>query len=125
MEQDQIEQGARLSKLVKALNFNQSTFARSLDMTQPNISRMLSGESKISAEALSRIIHTYKQVNLHWLLTGEGEMFLAPAHDVGSQVKETPDPYQAAKAKGKLEDLEDRIEQLEAAVRKLVKDLGK
>jgi transcriptional regulator with XRE-family HTH domain len=121
MEQNQIEQSLRLKKLMKALNLNQSLFAKSLGVTQPNISRMVSGESKISAEILSRITGTYKQLNLHWLLTGDGEMFLYKTNDTITQVNEEYAP----KGKGKLEDLEERVERLEAAVRRLLKDGGK
>ena len=116
MDHLQIEQGIRLKELIKALKFNQVSFAKSLGMTQPNISRMASGEGKISVEVLNRIIDTYKNVNLHWLLTGEGAMFMdSPEKKIG-QVEEPPGPY-TAKGKGRLEELEERVERLEEAVR--------
>jgi transcriptional regulator with XRE-family HTH domain len=124
MEQDRIDQGIRLQKLAKALNLNQSSLAKSLGTTQPNISRMVTGESKISSEVMLRILNLHKNVNVHWLLTGEGSMFVDGQADPATQVKEVADPYRA-KTKGKLEDLEERIEKLEETVQRLVKKLNK
>lgn len=124
MEQTQIEQGARLQQLIKALNINQSAFAKTLSMTQPNISRMIRGEKKISAEALSRIAIVHKSVNLHWLLTGSGEMFINTSQEKSALEYESTTEHTAAKGKGKLEDLEERIERLEEVVRQLMGDLG-
>ncbi|MBK6930939.1 MAG: helix-turn-helix domain-containing protein [Saprospirales bacterium] len=124
MDQNQIEQGIRLRKLIKALGLNQTLFAKSLGMTQPNISRMVSGEGKISVEALNRITGTHKRVNLHWLLTGEGEMFVAAATETSIQANEASRAYMA-KGKGRLEDLEERVERLEEAVSRLIDSKGK
>lgn len=120
MDPKYIDQGVRLQKLIKALKMNQVSFARSLGMTQPNISRMTSGDNKISTEVLNRITQLHKNVNLHWLLTGEGEMFMTAPAEHTDQVSEPSGPY-AVQGKGKLEDMEERIEQLEEAVRRLLK----
>jgi transcriptional regulator with XRE-family HTH domain len=118
MEHQPIDQGLRLKRLIKTLNHNQSTFAQTLGMTQPNISRLINGEHKISAEVLNRIITAHKNVNVHWLITGEGEMFVQPASERPAQINEPEKPY-VVRGKGKLEDLEDRIERLEEEVRDL------
>lgn len=123
MEQNQIDQSIRLKKLIKALNLNQSSFARSLGMTQPNISRMVAGSSNISVEVLNRIKNRYRQVNLHWLLAGEGEMFFEETPPL-FQVKESPGDT-VVKGKGRLEELEERMERLEEVVGRLVKGLEK
>jgi transcriptional regulator with XRE-family HTH domain len=123
MEPTHIDQGTRLQKLIKALKMNQVSFARSLGMTQPNISRMASGENKVSSEALNRITQVHKQVNIHWLLTGEGDMFFGQPEEKPGQVKEPEGPY-ASRGKGRLEDMEDRLERLEASVKRLMDELG-
>src|SRR5215203_4569222 len=76
MKDSQLDQGLRLQQLIKALNINQKDFAKSLGMTQPNISKMINRANKISAEAINQITRVYKNVNVYWLLSGEGEMFL-------------------------------------------------
>ena len=118
MEQNQIDQSIRLKKLIKALNLNQSSFARSLGMTQPNISRMVAGSSNISVEVLNRIKDRYRQVNLHWLLAGEGEMFFEETPPPLLKASELPGDA-VVKGKGRLEELEERLERLEEVVRRL------
>lgn len=117
MDHLQIEQGIRLRQLIKALKLNQATFAKSLGMTQPNISRMIGGGNTISVKVLNAITEAYKNVNLQWLLTGEGAMFKDEAEQ-GGQVKEPPLRY-AARGKGRLEELEERLERLEEEVTRL------
>lgn len=121
MEQTQIQQGIRLTKLIKALNLKQNTFAQSLGTTQPNISRMVSGQNKISAEVLNRITQTYKKINLHWLLTGDGEMFIDVPQGKSPEENEPPERT-IVKGKGRLEELEDRVERLEEAMKRLIGD---
>lgn len=119
MEQNQVDQSRRLQQLIKALNMNQSKFAKHLGVTQPNISRMITGESRISTEILNRIILTHKNVNLHWLLTGEGEMFMDVPQGKNPEVKEPLEQYMA-RGKGRLEELEERVERLEEAMKRLI-----
>ena len=121
MKQNQIEQSVRLKKLIKALNLNQSEFAKRLGMTQPNISRMVNGSSNISIEVLNRITERYRQINLHWLLTGKGDMFFAGPDYKEPQMRDV----QVAEGKGKLEELEERVGRLEDMVKELMKKLEK
>lgn len=120
MEPYQIDQTIRLEKLIKSLNINQIEFAKSLGMAQSNISRMVSGKGQVSVEILNRIFHVYTKVNLHWLLTGDGEMFLSEVN-TPRQVDESPAPIVV---KGRLEELETRLEWLETIVKDLVKTLN-
>jgi predicted transcriptional regulator len=122
MDQQQIDQSIRLKKLIKTLGLNQTLFAQSLGMTQPNISRMVSGDGKISLEVLNRITDIYKNVNLHWLLTGEGTMF---THVIPTEPMREVNEIPVYKGKGRLEDLEERVERLEKIVGRLTKDDGK
>lgn len=121
MGQNRIEQSLRLKKLIKELNLNQSEFAKALGMTQPNINRMVNGSSNISVEALNRITNKYRQVNLHWLLTGSGDMFLNESESMEPQVEEAP----FGQEKGRWGELEKRIKRLEEIVERLVKNKGK
>jgi transcriptional regulator with XRE-family HTH domain len=121
MEQNQIDQSRRLQQLIKALNMNQSKFAKQLGVTQPNISRMVTGESRISTEILNRIILAHKNVNLHWLLTGDGEMFMESTQEKSSPMN-TPSKNNIITGKGRLEELEERMGRLEAAMKRLMGD---
>jgi hypothetical protein len=78
---------------------------------------MISGRSSISVEILNRITDRYKQVNLHWLLTGEGGMFL------GEEPEEKEEDLLVVKGKGRLEELEERLERVEEELRRVVAGL--
>lgn len=123
MDHLQIEQGIRLRQLIKALKLTQATFAKSLGMTQPNISRMIGGGNTISVKVLNAITEAHKKVNLQWLLTGEGAMFRDEAEQ-GGQVHE-PSARYTVRGKGRLEELEERVERLEAEVARLKAAQGK
>lgn len=121
MEQYQIDQSIRLKNLIQALNQNQSTFAKSLGMAQPNINRMISGRNQVSVEVLNRISIVYKLVNLHWLLTGDGEMFLEDKNSRGGKADFVTE-------KGRLEELEVRVDRIEEIIKQfddgLINNLG-
>ena len=116
MEQQQIDQSLRLKKLIKALNVNQSELAKTLGMAQPNISRILNGGAQVSIELVNKISNVYKQVNLHWLLTGDGEMLFEKNPQVDELLPNI------IEGKG---TLEERMERLEDVVRGLVKSFEK
>ena len=119
MDQKQIDQSIRLKILIKALNLNQLSFSKSVGMAQPNISKMMNGERQLSIELLNRIAERHK-ANLHWLLTGDGEIFVDDVQDTSLHVKEDPAIY----GKDKRGELEERLERLEKAFKRLAKDLA-
>lgn len=67
----------RLKKLITVLGITQSEFANSIGVKSAYISDIISGRTKgFSVEMLNNIYSEYS-VNINWLLTGEGEMFLS------------------------------------------------
>ena len=86
-------------------------------MAQPNISKMMNGERQLSIELLNRISERHK-ANLHWLLTGVGEMFLDDVPETRLQVNEEAVVY----GKDRLSELEERLALLENEFKRLVKD---
>lgn len=119
MEQKQFEQGARLKKLIKELKINQLGFAKDLGVAQSNISKMMNGERQISIEVLSRISNRYN-VNLHWLITGNGNMFLGDEQETSLQVNEEQPDYQI----DRLGAFEMRLNSLEKELKELKKELA-
>jgi len=71
-----MEIGARLVELIKTLGINRAQFARDINVTQGNISDWINDKkpSKPSVMALAKIKEVYN-VNINWLLTGEGLIF--------------------------------------------------
>ncbi len=66
--------GKRLRLLRKELGKRQSDLAKDIGLNPSAISQMESGKIRPSLESLLVLWKIYK-VDLHWLLTGEGEMF--------------------------------------------------
>ncbi len=66
----------KLIQLFKVLKTNQKEFASKIGISPSRLTEVISGRTKaLSAEAVASISREYG-VNLNWLLTGEGDMFL-------------------------------------------------
>jgi transcriptional regulator with XRE-family HTH domain len=69
--------GEKVKKMLIALSLTQKEFAESIGIRQSTVAEVLADRSQgFSISVLSKISKIYK-INLHWLLTGEGEMFLS------------------------------------------------
>lgn len=67
--------GDRLRQIRKILNLQQKDFADKVGISQGFLSELESNKKAPSHTLLIAISHVFK-VNLNWLLTGEGEMFI-------------------------------------------------
>ncbi len=65
----------RIKEARKALNMGQKEFAVKLEIIYQSVSKYERGEIKPTAELMTKLAETYK-ININWLLTGNGEMFL-------------------------------------------------
>ena len=66
--------GQRLKSIRSALHLKQIELAKALNLNPSAISQIESNRTKPSLETLVEIAHLFK-VDLHWLITGEGQMF--------------------------------------------------
>jgi hypothetical protein len=66
----------RLNFLLKTIGMKPGAFARALDLSETTVRNYVDRSAKPSSEVLERIANTFKQVNLVWLITGNGEHFL-------------------------------------------------
>lgn len=66
----------RLKFLMDALGMKAGAFSRALGISETNIRNYTDRTSKPGFEAIEKIALTFKQVNLAWLVTGEGEPLL-------------------------------------------------
>lgn len=74
----------RLRELRRALNIQQGEFAGKIGILQQQLSKYERGENKPSADFFIKLIEK-TNVNLNWLLTGNGSMF------VSNETKQVPD----------------------------------
>lgn len=95
---------ARITELIDKLGIAQKTFGESIDIKPAYINDIIKGRAKgFSSESLVKIQTVYG-VNLNWLLTGEGEMFLP-----GKELKKEAPPESAKSIK----DVESRYGHVE------------
>lgn len=66
----------RLLTIRKTMGYTQLNFSKILGISRNNYTHIESGRSKISNELLQNLTKNLS-VNINWLLTGEGEMFLS------------------------------------------------
>jgi transcriptional regulator with XRE-family HTH domain len=69
---------ARLKQLIEHLGMASAAFAQSIDVNRSSISHLLSGRNKPSLDVIVKILETYPEVNLYWLLNGKGEFLSKP-----------------------------------------------
>lgn len=69
------EIGNRIKEIRNALKLKQKEFADKLDVSPPSLSEIETGKYNPSIDALIKLVKEYN-VNLYYLLLGEGEMFV-------------------------------------------------
>ena len=72
-----IEVGKRIKQIRKALNQTQEDFGKSLNISKASLSEVENGKYKADIELLEKLVKKYN-VNLHFVITGEGDMFIPP-----------------------------------------------
>ncbi len=68
----------RLEKILRYYDLSASVFADKIKVQRSSISHLLSGRNKPSLEFVLKVIKTFPEVNLYWLLNGKGT-FPAPS----------------------------------------------
>ena len=64
----------RLKLIISTSNINIKTFSELTGIPYRSLQNYLSGDRTIGVDALNKI-HVQLNVNLNWLITGEGEMY--------------------------------------------------
>ena len=78
----------RLKKLRNVLGFTQEQFAEELGISFATVNRYEKGKRTPDAEFFQRLVDKYR-VNLNWLFTGKGPMFLSNSYkDIESELFE-------------------------------------
>jgi len=96
--EEQVEIGGRLRAFILAKYKNQKAFAEVVGVTQGFVSQMVTGRSGIPMEVLAKISNSNNGLNIDWLLTGKGEMFLEKTSPEPGMVEEGGTRYEAAPA---------------------------
>lgn len=66
----------RLKYLIEKLMLTPNSFAREIGATPDTLYNILKKGAPITTRLAKRIIDTYPNINIDWLLKGEGELFV-------------------------------------------------
>ena len=70
-----MEVNNRILKLIKNLGVTQSKFAEDIGIARQTINHITTGKYEPSAKVIQAIAKKYDNLNLKWLISGEGKMF--------------------------------------------------
>ena len=79
----------RLEKILEYYDISAAAFAEAIDVGRSSISHILSGRNKPSLDFVMKVVQTYPEVELYWLLNGKGTF---PSSEVKTQIKTSPVP---------------------------------
>ncbi len=65
----------RLKFLINRKKISNAEFANRLEIQKSTVSHLLSGRNKPGFDFLNKLIKVFPDINLRWLITGEGEPF--------------------------------------------------
>ncbi len=106
-----------LERLLSELKISKKKFAESIGASQGNVSDWFNRDGyKPSIDSLKRICEVHN-VNINWLLTGKGSMFIVPtrAHDT----KEKPGPSTSISSIPSIQSIDTPVRQLGKIVEQL------
>lgn len=82
----------RLNEIVKKKSMNRSQFCREIGFNVVYGAGILGNHKKLNVLFLSKLAARYPEVNLNWVLTGEGEMFQSEERTTILPPSPTPAP---------------------------------
>ena len=89
----------RLSQFVEFKHDNFNRLSLNIGVSNSYFSKMLRNNGSIGSELLSKIVIYYDDLNIHWLLTGEGNM-LKSSPNVSPLGAPVPSPVQTDQSPG-------------------------
>ena len=104
-----VEFTERLQKVIDFYSETASSFAEKVGVQRSSISHILSGRNKPSLDFVMKVLHTYPEVELYWLMNGKG--------DFPNEVKISESPNsniskQNLKAKTNIPESDSEIEKI-------------
>jgi len=112
--------GSRLEKLRIVLDLNKSAFADELDIPASSIGRYEKGDVEPGLDFFVKIANNLPQINLDWLLSGRGNIFLVDKENIVDNLikstKESPCVIEIAK------EIKSRSLHLETIIPNAIKD---
>ena len=89
----------RLEKVIDYYSESASSFSEKIGVQRSSISHILSGRNKPSLDFILKILSTYPEVELYWLLNGKGIFPSHPQNTTVNKKRELPAPERTVNEK--------------------------
>ncbi|WP_034059000.1 helix-turn-helix domain-containing protein [Lacinutrix jangbogonensis] len=80
----------RLKKVIDYYGESASSFAEKIDVQRSSISHILSGRNKPSLEFVLKVLSSFPEVELYWLMNGKGNFPSEKIQDQNTEEKPKP-----------------------------------
>ncbi|MBR9855090.1 MAG: helix-turn-helix transcriptional regulator [Algicola sp.] len=84
---------SRIQTIIDQLGLSVSAFADAIGVQRSSISHLLNGRNKPSLDFVIKLVQTYPEIDLYWLLKGEGSFYkeedVEPAMDSTKEQNDT------------------------------------
>ena len=120
----------RIKKLIEHFNLNPNSLAARIGTSNRVVRNIVGGRrNKPGFDTLKKIMQTFDGINAHWLLTGEGEMFVSESTDDNIILKDqlSPDYRKCQDCKEKdrtISKLVNQISKMQEKLDRYEKDLA-
>ena len=99
----------RLQKVIDYYGETASGFAEKIGVQRSSISHILSGRNKPSLDFVMKVLHSYPEVELYWLMNGKGEF---PSHPEISELPKSNLSSKNTEVKTSIPDSNSEIEKI-------------
>lgn len=99
----------RLQKVIDYYDETASSFAEKIGVQRSSISHILTGRNKPSLDFVMKILHSYPEVELYWLLNGKGEF---PSNQTKTSTNISSESELKPDIKSKIADTNSEIEKI-------------
>ncbi len=65
----------RFREWLKSSEYSQSDIARALNVSKQNVNMWVKSSRDIKLDTLKKLKSSFPELNVNWIITGEGEMF--------------------------------------------------
>ena len=110
----------RIAQLISSEGLTSSKFADTIGVQRSSISHILSGRNNPSLDFIQKILNSFTNVNLEWLISGTGEMYkekVTGLFDMPTEEETVSTPFQPPRLKKEplQEPLKDSKTSIEAS----------
>lgn len=115
--------GQRLREVVKHYRYTQEEFARIIGTSKANLFNYFADKTKPNIEMIARLKDAHADLNIEWLITGNGGFLVEQMENSGGLVEEPMPGYgyqELLKEKDKrIQTLEELVETLRDTIKRL------